>query len=37
MPIRYLLMMRHLLVDRDLESFVNRGSRVIPQIIQATP
>ncbi|MER7564666.1 ABC transporter permease [Streptomyces sp. NPDC097941] len=37
MPVRYLLMMRHLLVDRDLESFVNRGSRVIPQIIQATP
>ncbi|MEU0944366.1 ABC transporter permease [Streptomyces canus] len=37
MPIRYLLMMRHLLVDRDLESFVNRGSRVVPQILQATP
>ena len=37
MPIRYLLMIRHLLIDRDLESFVNRGSRVIPQIIQATP
>lgn len=37
MPIRYLLMMRHLLIDRDLESFVNRGSRVIPQIVQATP
>ncbi|MEU0068681.1 ABC transporter permease [Streptomyces sp. NPDC006332] len=37
MPVRYLLMMRHLLVDRDLESFVNRGLRVIPQILQATP
>jgi peptide/nickel transport system permease protein len=37
MPIRYLLMMRHLLIDRDLESFVNRGSRVIPQIVQAMP
>ena len=37
MPVRYLLMMRHLLIDRDLESFVNRGSRVIPQILQATP
>ncbi|MFJ9627003.1 ABC transporter permease [Streptomyces sp. NPDC101175] len=37
MPVRYLLMMRHLLIDRDLESFVNRGSRVIPQIVQATP
>jgi len=37
LPVRYLLMMRHLLIDRDLESFVNRGSRVIPQIVQATP
>ncbi|MHC5907673.1 ABC transporter permease [Streptomyces sp. S6] len=37
LPVRYLLMMRHLLVDRDLESFVNRGSKVIPQIVQATP
>ncbi|WP_371673184.1 ABC transporter permease [Streptomyces sp. NBC_00289] len=37
MPVRYVLMMRHLLVDRDLESFVNRGTRVIPQIVQATP
>lgn len=37
LPVRYLLMMRHLLVDRDLESFVNRGSKVIPQILQATP
>lgn len=37
LPVRYLLMMRHLLIDRDLESFVNRGSKVIPQIVQATP
>ncbi|MFF5140274.1 ABC transporter permease [Streptomyces sp. NPDC013157] len=37
LPVRYLLMMRHLLIDRDLESFVNRGSKVIPQILQATP
>ncbi|MDT4987935.1 MAG: peptide/nickel transport system permease protein [Micromonosporaceae bacterium] len=37
LPIRYALMMRHLFVDRDLESFVNRGSRVIPQIAQAAP
>ncbi|WP_028809528.1 ABC transporter permease [Streptomyces sp. 351MFTsu5.1] len=37
MPVRYLLMMRHLLIDRDLESYVNRGSRVVPQILQATP
>ncbi|MEV4037436.1 ABC transporter permease [Streptomyces umbrinus] len=37
MPVRYLLMMQHLLIDRDLESFVNRGSRVVPQIVQAMP
>src|SRR3954453_15989607 len=37
LPVRYLLMMRHLLVNRDLESFVNRGARVVPQIVQATP
>ncbi|WP_030439130.1 ABC transporter permease [Actinoplanes subtropicus] len=36
-PIRYALMMRHLFISRDLESFVNRGAKVIPQIVQATP
>jgi peptide/nickel transport system permease protein len=37
LPVRYLLMMKHLLVTRDLESFVNRGSQVIPQIAHAVP
>ena len=37
LPIRYLLMMRHLFVDRDLTSYVNRGAQVIPQIWQAVP
>jgi peptide/nickel transport system permease protein len=37
LPVRYALMMKHLFVTRDLESFVNRGSRVIPQIEQAAP
>jgi peptide/nickel transport system permease protein len=37
LPVRYLLLMKHLLVTRDLESFVNRGSRVIPQITHAMP
>jgi peptide/nickel transport system permease protein len=37
LPIRYALMMRHLFISRDLESFVNRGSKVVPQIIQAAP
>ena len=30
-------MMRHLFVDRDLTSYVNRGSKVIPQLSQAIP
>jgi len=37
LPVRYALLMEHLFVTRDLESFVNRGNRVIPQIVQATP
>jgi peptide/nickel transport system permease protein len=37
LPIRYLLMMRHLFIDRDLTSYVNRGTKVIPQIVQAVP
>ena len=37
LPIRYALMMRHLFIDRDLTSFVNRGVKVIPQITQAVP
>ncbi|HZN70874.1 MAG TPA: ABC transporter permease [Micromonosporaceae bacterium] len=37
LPVQYVLMMRHLFIDRDLESFVNRGAKVIPQITQAAP
>jgi peptide/nickel transport system permease protein len=37
LPARYVLMMKHLFVSRDLESFVNRGARVIPQITHAVP
>src|SRR3954453_5547261 len=37
LPIRHALMMRHLFISRDLESFVNRGAKVVPQIIQAAP
>jgi peptide/nickel transport system permease protein len=36
-PIRYLLMMDHLFVKRDLTSYVNIGDKVIPQIWQAAP
>jgi peptide/nickel transport system permease protein len=35
--VRYVLMMKHLFVTRDLESFVNRGAKVIPQITHAMP
>ena len=37
LPVRYALMMRHLFVDRDLTSYINRGVKVIPQITQAIP
>lgn len=37
LPVRYLLMMQHLFVSRDLTSYVNRGTEVIPQIVQAVP
>jgi peptide/nickel transport system permease protein len=29
--------MRHLFISQDLESFVNRGAKVIPQILRAAP
>ena len=32
LPVQYVLMMKQLFVSRDLESFVNRGSKVIPQV-----
>jgi peptide/nickel transport system permease protein len=37
LPVQYLLMMQHLFVTRDLVSFVNRGSRVLPQVTAAVP
>ena len=37
LPIRYGLMMEHLVINRDLTSFVNRGALVIPQIMRAVP
>ena len=37
LPIRYLLMMDHLVIKHDLTSYVNRGTEVIPQILQAAP
>lgn len=37
MHIRYLSMMRHLFISRDLTSYVNRGTAVWPQLTQAIP
>ncbi len=35
--VQYLLLMKRLLVTGDLASFVNRGQKVIPTILQAVP
>jgi peptide/nickel transport system permease protein len=37
MPVQYGLMMKKLFVSRDLTSFVNRGAKVVPQIVEAAP
>jgi peptide/nickel transport system permease protein len=37
LPVQYVLMMKKLFVSRNLTSFVNRGSKVLPQIQAATP
>ena len=37
MPVQYAVMMKKLFVTRDLTSFVNRGARVIPQVLEAAP
>jgi peptide/nickel transport system permease protein len=37
LPVQYALVMERLFVTRDLTSFVNRGQRVIPAVIEATP
>ena len=37
LPVQYGIMMKRLWITRDLTSFVNRGQRVIPQVIDAIP
>ena len=37
LPVQYGLMMKHLFIDRDLTSFVNRGAKVLPQVTAAVP
>ena len=35
--VQYAIMMKRLFITRDLTSFVNRGQKVIPQIVHAAP
>jgi peptide/nickel transport system permease protein len=37
LPVQYVLVMKHLLITRDLQSYSNRGVEVVPQIVRATP
>ena len=37
MPVQYAVMMKKLFITRDLTSFVNRGAKVIPQVVEAAP
>jgi peptide/nickel transport system permease protein len=37
LPVQYAVMMRRLFVTRDLTSFVNRGQKVVPQVMRAAP
>jgi peptide/nickel transport system permease protein len=37
LPVQYLLVMKHLLITRDLQSYSNRGVEVVPEIVRATP
>jgi peptide/nickel transport system permease protein len=37
LPVRYALMMKKLFITRDLTSYVNRGEKVIPQVMAAAP
>ena len=37
MPVQYALLMKKLFITRDLESYVNRGAKVVPQVAEAAP
>jgi peptide/nickel transport system permease protein len=37
LPVQYVLVMKHLLITRDLQSYTNRGVEVIPEIARAAP
>ena len=37
MPVQYALLMKKLFITRDLESYMNRGAKVVPQVAEAAP
>jgi peptide/nickel transport system permease protein len=37
LPVQYALLMKKLFITQDLESYVNRGAKVIPQVAEAAP
>ncbi len=37
MPVQYALLMKKLFITQDLESYVNRGAKVVPQVAEAAP
>ena len=37
LPVQYAVLMKRLFITRDLTSFVNRGQKVIPQVLDAVP
>lgn len=37
LPVQYLKMMQHLFISRDITSFVNRGVKVVPEVMAAVP
>lgn len=37
LPVQYATMMNHIVIERDIESYSNRGVRVIPEIVDAAP
>jgi peptide/nickel transport system permease protein len=37
LPVQYVQMMKRIVISRDIESYSNRGVKVVPQIVAATP
>ena len=37
LPVQYVLMMDHLFITQNLTSFVNRGEKIVPEIVEAAP